>query len=36
MVRLNPINLYQVLATPVIGGHVGPGTLGLGFYTLEA
>ncbi|MEA3307979.1 MAG: DegV family protein [Chloroflexota bacterium] len=33
--RLNPINLYSVLATPVVGGHAGPGTLGLGFYTLD-
>ncbi len=31
--RLQPLQLYTGLLTPVIGSHTGPGTVGLGFYT---
>ena len=33
MERLNPQRLYRTVVTPVVGGHAGPGTVGLGFYT---
>lgn len=33
MQRLEPRRLYRSVVTPVVGGHAGPGTVGLGFYT---
>ncbi len=33
MQRLKPQRLYRTLVTPVVGGHAGPGTVGLGFHT---
>ena len=32
MARLKPQRLYRTVVTPVVGGHAGPGTVGLGFY----
>ena len=33
MKRLKPKQFYRTAVTPVVGGHAGPGTIGLGFYT---
>lgn len=30
--RLNPKEFFKAVVTPVVGGHAGPGTVGLGFY----
>ncbi|MGC9399729.1 MAG: DegV family protein [Anaerolineae bacterium] len=32
--RLRPRRLYRAWVTPVVGGHAGPGTVGMAFYTL--
>ncbi len=35
MARLKPGRLYRSWVTPVVGGHAGPGTVGIGFYTAD-
>lgn len=35
MTRLRPRRLYRSWVTPVVGGHAGPGTVGLGFHTAD-
>ena len=33
--RFTPNHIYQSAVSPVIGAHAGPGTVGLGFYTID-